>query len=425
MLSTDENELVTRVGPGTPMGNVLRRYWMPALLSHELPEPDCAPLRVRLLGENLVAFRDTAGRVGMVDEICPHRGASLWLGRNEEGGLRCVYHGWKYDVSGQCVDMMNEPPEFDFKQKVRVHAYPVEEIGGVIWTYMGPPESQAPPPKFAWTQVPESHRHVSRVLQECNWLQALEGGVDSSHVQALHRTFSATVPKTGQAAHRGGAPKLVVDETDYGYRYFGVYPRGDQNFVRSYHYIMPFTQIRPGASTQTVPGEPTSRVFGHMWVPTDDENCVVWNWHYSTVREPMEEEERRQVEAYLGNSPDFIDQATLHGFATKHNDWQVDRQMQRNVNFTGIRGVNTQDRAAQESMGNIADRSKEHLGQADRAVIVTRKLLLDAIKTVADGGSPPGAGDSYYAARAIQDILPKETDWREALLPTMYSTAML
>jgi phenylpropionate dioxygenase-like ring-hydroxylating dioxygenase large terminal subunit len=425
MLSPEENELVSRVGPGTPMGEVLRRYWMPALLAEELPEPDGAPLRVGLLGENLVAFRDTAGRVGIFDEMCPHRGASLWLGRNEEGGLRCVYHGWKYDVTGQCVDMMNEPAEFDFKEKVRVRAYPTEEIGGVIWTYMGPPETIAPPPKFAWTQVPESHRNVSRVHQECNWLQALEGGVDSSHVQALHRTFSATVSKTGPIASRGGPPNLEVDETDYGYRYFGVYPRGEQNFIRSYHYIMPFTQIRPGASTQTVPGEPTTRIYGHMWVPTDDDNCVVWNWHYSTVKEPITQEERDTVEQFLGNGPDSVDPHSYRGFATARNGWMVDRQMQRDVNFTGIKGVNTQDRATQESMGAIVDRSKEHLGHADRAIIVTRKLLLDAIQTVADGGSPPGASDNYYNARAIQDILPADVDWREALLPNMYSMAML
>ena len=167
MLSREENELLTRTGPGTPLGEVMRRYWIPALLSGELAEPDGAPVRLELLGEKLVAFRDTHGRIGVLEEFCPHRGVSLWLGRNEKDGLRCVYHGWKYDVKGNCVDQMNEPQ--DFKDKVHMKAYPTVEFGGVIWTYMGPRELQPPPPKFAWTQVAESHRHITKVIQECNW----------------------------------------------------------------------------------------------------------------------------------------------------------------------------------------------------------------------------------------------------------------
>ena len=174
MLAREENELITHIDPETPMGNTMRRYWMPALLAWELPEADCPPVRVKLLGEDLVAFRDTLGRIGLIDEYCPHRRVSLFFGRNEECGLRCVYHGWKFDVDGHCVDMMNEPEELNFKNKVRTNAYPTVEVGGIIWTYMGPPALQPPPPKFAWTQVPETHRHVSKVIQECNWLQGLD-----------------------------------------------------------------------------------------------------------------------------------------------------------------------------------------------------------------------------------------------------------
>ncbi len=173
MLSQEENTLLTQVGPDTPLGQTMRRYWIPALLSWELPEPDCPPVRVKLLGEDLGAFRDTQGQIGLLDELCPHRLASLYFGRNEECGLRCVYHGWKFDVTGQCVDMMNEPPENDFKHKIRTTSYPTLEIGGLIWTYMGPSELQPPPPNFAWTQVDELYRHVSKAMQECNWLQAL------------------------------------------------------------------------------------------------------------------------------------------------------------------------------------------------------------------------------------------------------------
>ncbi len=168
MVTAQDNELLTRTGPGTSMGEVMRRYWIPALISWELVEPDGPPVRVKLLGEELVAFRDTNGRIGLLDEFCPHRRVSLWLGRNEECGLRCVYHGWKYDVDGNCVDQMNEPRQF--KERVHLAAYPTVELGGVIWAYMGPPELQPPPPRFAWTQVPDTHRHVTKVIQECNWL---------------------------------------------------------------------------------------------------------------------------------------------------------------------------------------------------------------------------------------------------------------
>ncbi|MCH6546129.1 MAG: Rieske 2Fe-2S domain-containing protein [Deltaproteobacteria bacterium] len=187
MLSREDNERLTRTGRGTPMGDLMRRYWIPAMLTWELPEPDCPPIRVRLLGEDLVAFRDTNGVVGVLDNHCPHRRASLFFGRNEECGLRCVYHGWKYDVDGHCVDQMNEP--IQFKDKVHLAAYPTIEQGGAIWAYMGPTELQPPPPMFAWTQVPSSHRHVTKVVQDCNWLQGLEGGIDTSHAQILHRNF--------------------------------------------------------------------------------------------------------------------------------------------------------------------------------------------------------------------------------------------
>ena len=208
MLTREENELVTRTGPGTPMGAVMRRYWMPALLSWELPEPDCPPVRVKLLNEQLVAFRDTNGRLGMLEEFCAHRGVSLWLGRNEECGLRCVFHGWKYDVDGNCVDQMNEPQ--DFKDKIHLKAYPTVELGGVIWTYMGPPDKKPPLPKFEWTQAPESHRHVSKVIQECNWLQAFEGGVDTSHDAILHRAFGSD---TGGIGSTDPAPGCMGSST--------------------------------------------------------------------------------------------------------------------------------------------------------------------------------------------------------------------
>src|SRR6476469_2007380 len=186
MLSKEDNDIVCRVGPGTLMGNLVRRYWMPALLSDELPAPDCPPVRVRLLCEDLIAFRDTSGRVGLVKNSCPHRGASLFFGRNEEDGLRCVYHGWKFDTTGTCVDMPSEPAESNFKNKVRIKAYPTYEIAGLVFTYMGPADKQPEPPLFQWTQVAPESRSMSKVWEQCNWLQALEGGIDNVHSTFLH-----------------------------------------------------------------------------------------------------------------------------------------------------------------------------------------------------------------------------------------------
>ena len=220
MLSQAENEYLCRIGPGTPMGTLLRRFWLPALISTELPEPDGAPIRLKLMSEQLVAFRDTTGKVGIVQNNCPHRGASLFFGRNEESGLRCVYHGWKFDASGACVDMPNEPAESDFKQKVTATAYPTEEAGGVIWVYMGPAETRPPLPRPEWTLVPPEQRIVSRYIQENNWVQGLEGGIDSSHVSFLHSTVASHKGDfTGSSTNLFAldkSPEFRVVETDFG-----------------------------------------------------------------------------------------------------------------------------------------------------------------------------------------------------------------
>jgi phenylpropionate dioxygenase-like ring-hydroxylating dioxygenase large terminal subunit len=409
MLSDSDNALLTQTGPGTPMGDVMRRYWLPTLLSTELSEPDSPPIRVKLLGEQLVAFRNTSGRVGMLEEFCPHRGVSLWLGRNEENGLRCVFHGWKYDVDGNCVDQMSERKQF--REKVHLVSYPTVELAGVVWTYMGPRELQPPPPNFAWTQVDEDHRHATKVVQGCNWLQAFEGGIDTAHAPILHRALKANSTRgldPNSANVRGGAPDLEVDVTDYGYRYFGLFDLGDKGtFVRAYQYIMPFTQARP--AEQGILGN-----HGHYWVPMDDEECMVWNWVFSVSRELTEED---RLEEGRGNGPSHVDQTTFRSYANARNGWLIDRQVQKEETFTGIDGINTQDRATQESMGPLVNRKREHLGPADKAIIEARKLLLEAIKTVRDGGLPLGSGDSYYLAQAAQGTVPKGEDWREVMVP--------
>jgi len=413
MLSREENELLTRVGPDTPMGNTLRRYWLPALLSWELPEPDCPPVRVKLLGEELVAFRDTRGRVGLLDEYCPHRRVSLFFGRNEECGLRCVYHGWKYDVAGECVDMMNEPEELSFKHKIRTRAYPTVELGGILWAYMGPPDLEPPLPKFAWTQMPATHRHASKVIQETNWLQGLEGGIDTSHAPILHRLITSSSNRPGfkptNPFVRGKAPNLVVDLTDYGYQYAGIRPLGDAEVhIRTYHYIMPFHQIRPSRTDRDIPS-----VAGHIWVPMDDDNTMVFNWEYSTTDEPLDDEDR--LERRLGNGPLDVDQTTFRARRNRQNNYLLDRHVQKTESFTGIDGINAQDRAIQESMGRVVDRSREHLGPADKAVIQARRLLLQAVKTVQEGGTPRGINASYYGLRASEGVVPRDANWREIL----------
>jgi phthalate 4,5-dioxygenase oxygenase subunit len=423
MLSHADNEIVTRTGPGTAMGNVMRRYWVPALMSSELPEPDCAPVRVQLLSEKLVAFRDTNGRIGLIDEYCPHRRASLFLGRNEACGLRCVYHGWKFDVDGNCVDMMNEPPESRYKTRIHITAYPTAEMGGVVWAYLGPRERTPALPAFEWTQVAETHRHVSKIRQECNWLQALEGGIDTAHAPILHRTLTADTNRAGMPANSdfviGKAPVLELDVTDYGYRYAGIRSLGERgNHIRTHHFLMPFHQLRPKSPTFHGAAGFES-VFGHMWVPLDDESCMVYNFAYSFGDKPISLAEWEEVEANLGRSA----KEELPGFRSirnVHNNWLIDRKVQKTETFTGIEGVNNQDLAVQESMGPIVDRTKEHLSLTDRAVVTTRRLLLQAAKTVAEGGDPPGLSGTSYRARAIEKTLPADVQWRDAMLKEMY-----
>jgi len=424
MLSPEENELLTRTGPDTPMGRTMRLYWIPACLSSEIAEPDCPPVRVRLLGEDLVAFRDSEGRIGLFDEFCPHRRVSLYYGRNEECGLRCIYHGWKFDVTGACIDQLNEPEEMQFKHKVHVTAYPTVELGGIVWTYMGPAEKMPPLPKFAWTQVPETHRHVTKVVEECNYLQALEGGIDTSHAPILHRLLTDNSTRGGIKPSspfvRGKAPKLVVDITDYGYLYAGIRPLGDSDVhIRTYHFVMPFHQIRPSRSEHS--NVPTDA--GHIWVPIDDENCMVYNWIYSTSDAPLDDEDR--LERGLGNGPLHVDPNTFRSVQNRSNNYGLDREVQRTESYSGIDGINQQDRALQESMGHIVDRSKEHLGPGDKAIIQARKLLRQAIQTAEAGGQPYGTGASYYEVRAGEEVLPREADWHRIMAPDITEDRIL
>jgi phthalate 4,5-dioxygenase len=418
MLTKEDNAALTRVGFGTPMGQLMRRYWVPALLSCEIPVADCPPVRVKLLGENLVAFRDSQSRIGLLDEFCAHRRASLFLGRNEESGLRCVYHGWKYDVEGNCLHTPNEAPESRLKDKIHLKAYPTAELGGVVWAYMGPQEKKPALPKFEWTQVPESHRHVTKIRQECNWLQALEGGIDTSHSSFLHRKLSVQTSREGVGPGtyhaRVTAPIQEVDLTDYGFIYTSVRSLGEEgDYVRIYHYVLPFHQLRAyQIDYQLKPKKP--EVSGHMWVPMDDENSMVYSWTYTFGEEPISDKERLHFDHHTLQGPDQrTDDFTK--IRNKEAAWLIDRNVQKTETFTGIDGFTLQDHAIQESMGPIVDRTEEHLGSSDKAVVAARLLLLKAVKSVQADSDPPGIESTYHHIRAIEKVLPKGLSWKDTL----------
>jgi len=412
MLSKEDNELITRVGPGTPMGNVMRRYWMPALLSEEIPAPDSPPVRVRLLGEDLVAFRDSHGRVGLLDEFCPHRLASMFLGRNEEGGLRCVYHGWKFDVHGRCVDMPNEPSTSTFKERVHLTAYPVIEKAGVIWAYLGPEAKRPELPDMEWMRAPSTHLFVSVTHQYSNYLQAIEGGIDTVHSSFLHWNDLTDGSNYRQV---DTAPVLDVECTDYGFRYASIRDIGeDRTYTRLYNFVMPFHQIRSSQDApipKDIQVRNLGRIAGHMWVPIDDQNTLAFNWMMSPdPAKPLDPEAAVRAEAFRGGGPEG---ETRIRHRTRANDWLIDREAQRTQTYTGIDGVNTQDLAVQESMGPIVDRSREHLGTTDRAIIVFRQMLVDAAHTVAGGGDPPGVDPATYRdVRPYDKVLRRTETWR-------------
>ncbi len=348
MLSREENELLTRVGPGTPMGDLMRRYWVPVVFSNQIERPDSPPIRVKLLCENLVVFRDTKGRVGLLDERCPHRTASMFFGRNEECGLRCVYHGIKFDVDGNCVDVPCVPPSGEtqvaaIKKQLQIKAYPCIERGSVVWAYMGPPELKPEFPDLEWTRVPPEQRHPTRHIQECNWLQGVEGGFDAPHLTFLH---GGSV----ESSRRVVPSFYEVVPMDFGFvvgtgRDLG----GDEIHWNINVMLMPFHKI-----ISSVPHA------AHMWMPIDDENTMLYSIDFHPDR-PFTEEELERSKNFEGiHTENFpgSDRAILN----KANDYMIDRALQSSgKSFTGIKGLGAQDCGIQESMGPISDRTLEHL----------------------------------------------------------------
>ena len=412
MLSKEDNELMCRVGRGTPMGDLLRQYWMPCLPAAELPAPDGPPKKVRLLGEDLVAFRDTDGAVGLLAANCPHRGASLFFGRNEACGLRCAYHGWKFDVTGRCVDMPNEPEDSTFKDKVHARAYPARDVNGVIWAYLGPRAVPPPLPPFEVNTLPAEQVYPPlMMLEECNWVQALEGDIDSSHIDFVHAKLNAESKRRG-TYHRDRRPRLEILPTDYGACY-SARRRGDVEGLywhRITQFILPFYTMIAASDPHLV--------SARAWVPLDDDHNLQFVIRARLDR-PVTEEERQQVRnpfaAWGGYLPATSDPRSRHYTAANlHNDYLVDYELQKKELVLGIPFLgNLQDRAMTETMGPIYDRTQEHLGTTDAMVIFARRRLIDAARALRDEGTVPANVDdaSLCRVRPASILLPEGESW--------------
>jgi phenylpropionate dioxygenase-like ring-hydroxylating dioxygenase large terminal subunit len=418
MLKQEQNDLLTQTGPGTPLGRLFRSYWLPVLLPEELPENDCPPVRVKLLSERLLAFRDSEGRYGLVDEFCAHRGVSLWFGRNEECGLRCPYHGWKYDVSGQCIDMPSEPEHSTFVTKVRLKSYPLVERGGVLWTHMGAADGLPPLPEWEFATVPPPQSFMSKRLQECNWLQAMEGGIDSSHVSFLHRGDLNSDPlfkgARGNQYNLGDSrPVFEVVESPGGL-YIGARRNAEHGhyYWRITQWVLPsFTMIAPRGNHP---------VHGHFWIPADDEHCWTWSFDYHPTR-ALTDTEIAAMRAGKGIHARIIP-GTFRPVANKDNDYLMDRAAQKTGRtYSGIEGFAMQDASIQESMGPIVDRTKETLVSTDSGIIMARQRLLRAVQALTErGATPPGVDPVHQRVRSAAVVLPPDQPFkdgaREALI---------
>jgi nitrite reductase/ring-hydroxylating ferredoxin subunit len=410
-MTREQNEQLTRTGPGTLLGDLFRRYWIPALLAEEVAEPDGPPVRVQLLGEKLVAFRDTNKRLGLISEFCAHRGVSLWFGRNEECGLRCPYHGWKYDVNGQCVDLPSEAEETGMRNRIKLKSYPCIELGGVIWTYMGPPELKPAPPQLEWTQVRPESRFVSKRLQECNYLQAIEGGIDSSHVSFLHSGQLNRDPlfKEGRRANTYNLNDRmpVFEVVDFsGGLLIGARRKADND--RYYWRITPF--IMPWHSL--IPPRAGHPVGGHAWVPIDDENCWAWSMNYHPKR-PLTADELKAMREGKGIHVKYVP-GTYRPLANKDNDYLMDRGTQRSgANYSGVEGIAMQDASLQESMGPIQDRTRENLCSTDNGILLTRRLLLKAARDNREGKPIPGLDPATQRVRSCAIELPRDVHFKD------------
>ena len=401
MLTAADNHLLTRTGPDEPMGQFFRRFWQPVALSRELPEPDCTPVRVTILGEKLVAFRDTKGRVGLVDSVCPHRGADLYFGRNEECGLRCVFHGWKFDVNGKAVDLPNVAPESDYHKKISIKAYPTREYGDIVWAYMGPTpaDGKLPDvPRLEFGALSAESRFVTKKLQLCNWAQAIEGAIDTSHFSFLHMPAPCVPSNENPDApadekrlawiRRDPMPQFSILEHDVGFVVGGARRADGQDiYWRTAQFALPSHSTTPS----TLPGE---NYFGYTFVPIDDHSCWIYTYVWNPER-PLLDEEREQLKGGHG----VVAQVDENYVPVRNfgNQYMLDRVDQKHNSYTGVRGVAEQDAMIQESQGSIADRTREHLTATDAAIVRFRRTMLSGARALSKGTEPkaPWLHESY------------------------------
>jgi phenylpropionate dioxygenase-like ring-hydroxylating dioxygenase large terminal subunit len=418
MLAAADNELLTRTGPQTPMGEYFRRFWQPVALSRELPQ-DGAPIRVQVMGECLLAFRDSEGRVGLIEPKCAHRGADLFFGRNEEGGLRCIYHGWKYDVTGKCLELPNVPAGSAYHDKISIRAYPTREFGELVWAYMGPP-GQMPEqvPQLEMGLLPGSHRYVTKRLQQCNWAHSMEGALDTAHFSFLHMPAPGVASNTSPEAaaderrirwlRNDPLPQFTIIEHDVGFAVGGSRKAdGEELYWRATQFMLPAHSVTPSA----MPGE---TYYGYTWVPIDDESCWIYVYAWNPERPIPDAERARYVKGGYGQFPELGP-----GYVpvrNRSNDYLIDREEQKHRSFTGIRGIAEQDAMAQDSQGFIADRTREHLTATDVAIVRFRRAMLEGARALREGKEPAAARrPESYRLRSGGAVAPSSQPFEEVM----------
>ena len=421
MLTREQNELLCRVEGAAPMGGIMRRHWLPLCLSEEVAQADGAPVKSRLVGEDLVVFRDTNGTLGVLAEHCPHRGASLVFGRNEECGLRCLYHGWKFDVEGNILEMSSEPDGSALKSSLKQRAFPVREAGGFVWAWLGPKEEMREFEPPAWAPKPGIRCAIVKMHAACNWAQVLEGSIDSAHSSSLHSTNMPAAEVEGSTATDSAwlrpsndkAPKLQFEPTSYGFRYAAlrkpIRNPDTHQYVRSTLFIAPFTVLIPPNNQYNL---------AQMLVPIDDVNTMFYwiAWHPDPGKGISQEAWRRFCAAEPGNDLD-------ENYRKKRNlgnRYLQDRAAMKRGDFTGINGIPTQDMAMWESMGPIVDRSRDHPGSSDVAVVQFRRMMVAAVKKFQDGGPAIGTSEPripHAKLASFEGVVPKTTDWRTLGVP--------
>ena len=391
MLSATDNAYLNTSEPNTPMGNYLRCHWHPVALSEEVAKPDCAPIRLKVMGEDLLLFRDSKGNTGLIEPFCAHRGADLFFGRNEECGIRCIYHGWKYDIHGNCIDMPNVPKDAAYHGKIKIKAYPTQEFADMVWAYMGPPDIQPfEVPQLEAGLVPPSPRYVTKRLVECNWTHSMEGALDTAHFSFLHMPAPAfrKDDSSNIAADESRirwlrndpAPRFKIIDHEVGFLIGGARNAdpGD-HYWRLTQYMLPTHSITPSAM-------PNETYYGYSWVPIDDHSCWMYVYAWHPDQAISNEERKKYIKGGYGQfaelGPGYVP------LRNRSNSYLMSREEQKTISFTGIRGIAEQDQMAQESQGYMIDRTKENLSPTDVGIIRFRKLLLQEAKAFAAGKNP-------------------------------------